>query len=291
VQVQLISREPLRAARIRSLRLNFEPPLVDKVLGEIWPIWQVEPGVEREFTLYMQPLFAVGNPGFDLLRLRSSSAVPIHLLSVRAGPDAVLRLGGGQELWPGLLEESLGEDGAVELRFPTPVRGGNQTYELKFSTKVFLQSTVFSVELERQTRPGRVQKVSSGNASELVSSQSLVVVSDLGETQLLREVQVVPSIFTPNGDGINDRAEISLSVYHLEGDKELGIEIYDLSGRRVRELSHLSARPSGQHSASWDGRDERGLLVAPGIYVVAVRVATDIDAEGTQVARLVHVVY
>ncbi len=291
IQVKLVSREPFRAARIRSLRLNFEPPLVDEVLGEIWPIWQVQPGVEREFTLYVQPLFATGNPGFDLLRLRSSSAVSIQLLSVRAGPDALLRLGGGQELWPGLLQESQSEDGALELRFPTPVLGGSQTYELKFITKVFLQSTVFDVELERQTRPGRVQKVSSGDASQLVSSQSLVVVSDLEQTQLLRDVQVVPSVFTPNGDGVNDRTEISFSVYHLEGDKQLGVEIYDLSRRRVRELSRLSARPSGEHSVRWDGRDERGLLVAPGIYVVAVRVATDIDAEGTQVARLVHVVY
>ena len=40
IEVRLVSREPLRAARIRSLQLNFEPPLVDNVLGEIWPIWR-----------------------------------------------------------------------------------------------------------------------------------------------------------------------------------------------------------------------------------------------------------
>lgn len=291
VEVRLISREPLRAARIRSLQLNFEPPLVDKVLGEIWPIWQVEPGVEREFTLYLKPEFAAGNPGFDLVRLRTSSAVPIELLSVRAGPDAALRLGGGQTLWPGVLAESQDEDGAVELRFPTPILGGNQTYELKFNTKVFLQSTVFSAELERQTRPGRTQKISSGDASALVSSQSLVVVSDLDKTKLLRDVAIVPNVFTPNGDGINESAQIELSVYHVEGEKELGIEIYDLSGQRVRELSRQSARPSGQHSIRWDGRDEYGALVTPGIYLVKVRFGTDSQAEGTQAARLVHVVY
>jgi hypothetical protein len=290
-EVRLVSREPLRAARIRSLQLNFEPPLVDKVLGEIWPIWQVEPGIEREFTLYIKPEFASGNPGFDLVRLRTSSAVPIELLSVRAGPDAALRLGGGQELWPGILVESQDEHGAVELRFPTPILGGNQTYELKFKTKVFLQSTVFSAELERQTRPGRVQKISSGDASTLVSSQSLVVVSDLDKTKLLRDVAIVPSVFTPNGDGINESTQIELSVYHVEGDKELGIEIFDLSGRRVRELSRQSARPSGEHSVAWDGRDEDGALVIPGIYLIKVRFGTDSQAEGTQAARLVHVVY
>ena len=118
IEVRLVSREPLRAARIRSLQLNFEPPLVDNVLGEIWPIWEVEPGVEREFTLYVRPQFALGNPGFDLLRLRSSSDVPIELISVRSGTDAVLRLGGGQTLWPGVLEDALEEDGSVVLSFP-----------------------------------------------------------------------------------------------------------------------------------------------------------------------------
>lgn len=37
IEVRLVSCESLRAARIRSLQLNFEPPLVDNVLGEVWP--------------------------------------------------------------------------------------------------------------------------------------------------------------------------------------------------------------------------------------------------------------
>lgn len=291
VEVRLVSREPLRAARIRSLQLNFEPPLVDNVLGEIWPIWQVEPGIEREFILYVKPQFASGNPGFDLMRLRSSSDVPIELVSVRAGADAALRLGGGSDLWPGVLQDERDADGAVALRFPSPVLRGNQIYELKFRTKVFLQSTVFSVELERQTRPGRVQRVSSGDASALVSSQTLVVVSDLEDTQLLRDVVVNPNVFTPNDDGINDRVSIELSVYHVEGEKELGIGIFDLSGHRVRDLSTRRVRPSGEHVVAWDGRDERGALVHPGIYAVQVRFGTDSAAEGTQVVRLIHVVY
>jgi flagellar hook assembly protein FlgD len=156
---------------------------------------------------------------------------------------------------------------------------------------VFLQSTVFSAELERQTRPDRVQKVSSGDASALVSSQSLVVVSDLEKTQLLRDVTIVPAVFTPNSDGVNDSAQIRLSVYHVEGDKELGVDIFDLSGHRVRNLSRQSTRPSGEHSVSWDGRDRDGHLVAPGIYLVKVHFSSDSQAEGTQAARLVHVVY
>ena len=169
---------------------------------------EVEPGVEREFTLYVRPQFALGNPGFDLLRLRSSSDVPIELISVRSGTDAVLRLGGGQTRGPTCQKMRLrGRLGSAELS--RPVLGRQRVYELKFKTKVFLQSTVFSAELERRTRPGRVQRVSGGDASALVSSQTLVVVSDLEETQLLRDVRVEPVRLHPTATELTTACALS----------------------------------------------------------------------------------
>jgi len=291
VQVKLLSGEPLRAARIRNLRLRFGPPLVDRVLGEIWPVWQVEPGMEQEFTLYVRPEFAAGNPGFDRLRLRSSAAAPLELVSVRAGQDRSLRLGTARRVWPGEREVGRGEEGGVELIFPEPVVRGGTTYEIRFRTRVFLQSTIFAAELERLTRPGIVQTISPGDASQLVSSQTLVVVSELQETRLLADVAVVPAAFTPNGDGMNDETTIRLSVFHLEGDKALHVEIYDLVGHRVRDLSVQRARPSGEHGIRWDGRDDGGNLLPPGIYAVRVHLDTDVGAAGTQAMKLVHVVY
>ena len=291
VQVKLRSREPLRAARIRDLQLRFEPPLVDKMVGEIWPVWQVEPGVEQDFVLYLRPEFAAGNIGFDRLRLYSASAAPIELLSVRSGGDTALRVGGGRKLWPGELVLEQGAEGEVELAFPEPVSRGSSIYELKFRTKVFLQSTTFTAELEQASQPGRVQLVSDGDASSLISSQSLVVVSDLERTRLLKDVAVVPKVFTPNGDGINDHTEIELAIFHLEGAKQLRVAIYDLSGRRVRDLSVDTEHPSGERRVEWDGRDEIGVVVPPGLYVVQVGFAADSDAAGTHAARLVHVAY
>ena len=290
-QVRLLSREPLRAARIRNLRLRFGPPLVDKVVGEIWPVWQVEPGVEQEFTLYMRAEFAAGNPGFDRLRLRSSSAAPIELISVRAGRESQLRLGSARQLWPGTLALEQGEEGAAELVFADPVVRSGETYAIRFRTKVFLQSTVFTTELERETRPGVVQAISPGDASSLVASQELVVVSELRDTRLLDEVVVEPPLFTPNGDGINDETTIRLSVFHLEGEKALRVELFDLSGRRVRELSVQRLHPSGEHRIRWDGRGDDGRLLPPGIYGVRVHLATDIGAAGATVVKLVHVAY
>ena len=281
----------MRAAKIRSLRLNFEPPLVDEILAEIWPVWGVEPGSEQEFTLYIHPEFADFNPGFDLLRLRSSSVVPLELLSVSKGTDEALRFGVGETLWPGMLKHTMLEDGTVELRFPEPVFEGDQIFELRFKTKVFVQSTSFVVELESKSRPGRIQQVSPGDASSLVPSQSLVAVSDLGEKGLLRSVRVTPSIITPNGDGSNEFTQIQLSIYHVEGTKKLDVVVYDLSGARMRDLTATRNRLSGELRVDWDGRDDTGRMVRPGIYAIRVEFNADADVENTGAICLVHVVY
>ncbi len=46
----------------------------------------------------------------------------------------------------------------------------------------------------------------------------------------------------------------------------VALSVYDLSGRLVRTLV-AGSRPAGPQAASWDGRDERGLPVASGIYL------------------------
>jgi len=44
------------------------------------------------------------------------------------------------------------------------------------------------------------------------------------------------------------------------------LHIYDVEGRLVRVLVS-GYREAGNHSAIWDGRDEKGALVATGIYL------------------------
>ena len=69
------------------------------------------------------------------------------------------------------------------------------------------------------------------------------------------------------------------------------MEVYDLSGRRVRDLSTATPYPSGERRVEWDGLDENGALVPPGIYLARVGFDTDSGADGTHVSRLVHVIY
>ena len=290
-QVRLLTQQPLRTAQMRSLRLKLAPPLVDQTFAEVWPIDGVEPGTDQLFSMYIRSVFGPDNSGFDRLRLHSSSSVPIELLSLREGSEAQLRAGTGRELWPGPLELARLEDGSVELTFPAPVTRGRSLYEARFRTRIFLSGTVFGAELRRTTRPEIVQAISEGDAGSLAASQSLVVVADVENFPLLDRVRSLPQVFTPNGDGINDQAEIHFTIYRLIRARRIEVGIYDLSGRKVRALSLRRENPSGDHSVIWDGRDDAGALVRPGTYLVRVAFAADVGAGKTQAASLVGVVY
>ncbi|HET7224362.1 MAG TPA: FlgD immunoglobulin-like domain containing protein, partial [Candidatus Eisenbacteria bacterium] len=42
---------------------------------------------------------------------------------------------------------------------------------------------------------------------------------------------------------------------------------YDLAGRERRVLA-AAALPAGEHAIRWDGRDDRGARLPPGLYLV-----------------------
>jgi hypothetical protein len=275
VQVRLLSSDPLRAAQISRLALNISAPLVDQVTAEIWPVRGLEAGREHEFTMYWQPRFAPTDLGFDQIVLRSSASAPLDLVSVRRGSDFALRQGGGISLWPDELELMESEPSVLRLAFPAAVRGGESIYAIRFRTQIFLNSTVFSLGLSNGLRPGIEQAVSAGDVGAAAPSQSLVVVADLRKASLLVNPEVTPRIFTPNGDGINDKTTLSFSVFRVEGERGFEVGVYDLAGRRVRDLSFASQSASGEHEVVWDGRADGGWFAGPGVYLLRVGFTTD----------------
>ena len=53
------------------------------------------------------------------------------------------------------------------------------------------------------------------------------------------------------------------------------VAVYDVAGRRLRELHHgwLS---SGRHERAWDGRDDAGRPLAAGVYFLGVRTGAEV---------------
>ncbi|MDR0676677.1 MAG: gliding motility-associated C-terminal domain-containing protein [Elusimicrobiota bacterium] len=69
-------------------------------------------------------------------------------------------------------------------------------------------------------------------------------------------------IFTPNGDGINDK----ILFNNLDNEK-LTLKFFDINGRKVRELKEAPYE--------WNGRDASGRLVESGLYIYQFKVKID----------------
>lgn len=75
--------------------------------------------------------------------------------------------------------------------------------------------------------------------------------------------RVYPNPYRPrNGQVVN----IPYRVLSVDGGKSIELRVYDPSGRLVRRIFALTASGGGFASITWDGRDERGRLLADGVY-------------------------
>ena len=141
-----------------------------------------------------------------------------------------------------------------------------------------------------------LQEVEEGNvvnfaAAELLEDRnSLSVVADISaqSKELVDNVELAPNPFTPNGDGINDELAISYDVLRLIRPSLVRLEVFDLTGRRQRLIEELQLT-SGGYTGIWDGRDEIGETVPPGVYVLRIR--ADTDNRESVVLKQVAVVY
>jgi hypothetical protein len=84
IQAQLLSNSPELAAGLRSIRVNFLPPVARQAVAELWPN-NVTPGEKREFELYFNSTFVQNQRGgqssrrFDEILI---DATPIEAIDV-----------------------------------------------------------------------------------------------------------------------------------------------------------------------------------------------------------------
>jgi pullulanase len=58
--------------------------------------------------------------------------------------------------------------------------------------------------------------------------------------------------------------------FDLRDAADVRLTVYDIAGRRVRGIFD-GRMPAGPHEVAWDGRDERGVRVAAGIYLYRIQ--------------------
>jgi hypothetical protein len=206
--------------------------------------------------------------------------------------DDILRSEDGSEL----IQMATAAD-SIWVRFPFSLNADLPTdthalIEVQFESQSFLEGIQFtSFVRASDSDEGVFQRVDTDgmDATELVDS-STARVSLLASGRALIHDVVMASVFTPNGDGINDELTVSFALLKVSQERPLGVAFYDLSGRLVGrgQVVKMTGK-AGEQIFTWDGRDLDGQVVAPGIYLC--RIEVEADDRDNHLTRLVHVAY
>ena len=116
------------------------------------------------------------------------------------------------------------------------------------------------------------QQLDAGDATdELGSNQLHVLASGEHLDRVIGDMQIRPRIITPNGTG---KTIACRSPTACSGSRaEVTMVFYTLDGRPFRRLDWT--QPAGNHSVAWDGLDEYGRPLDPGLYLCQVTAKTD----------------
>ena len=163
---------------------------------------------------------------------------------------------------------------------------------LRFAAPVFVNGTTLEMAV-RNTGGGTNlaapwQNVEAGDAAAQISSNALSINLPL-DAKTVDEFHVVPNPFTPNGDGINDETEIRFSVFKLTAPRQARVRVYTLAGHRVWEQTQMLE--SGHAIIPWNGADQNGHKVPPGLYICQVDLDVDQQSSSATRTRLLSIAY
>ena len=287
VRATLVSDSPDTAATLHAIRLNYTEPLADGFLGELSPTRVETLAVERPFSIYVRPEFGPANPGLDGLLLAAPDGMRLHSFAgLYAGSEADLLHGTDLERFKVEAQDETTDDDSLLVTFP--VIGPEAEVELlrlDFSGELFSvggKIRTFALLDENSGDDIVWQEVDEGDASSAVDHNSLVVVGLQSDRELFTSFDL-PAAFSPNGDGVNDLAALRFSVVLVGRSRAVSVQIHDLSGRLVRRLDEQRPFSAGAYRIEWNGNDDSGRLVPPGIY--ALRFHIDADTGGADLDR------
>ena len=113
------------------------------------------------------------------------------------------------------------------------------------------------------------QPVEPGDASTALGTNNLRVLGIAADGGPVVELDFSTGVLTPNGDQVHDEVEIGYALLGLPEDIEVALKVFALDGHQVVER-HLGWQRFGEQHVRWDGRDETGYLLPPGLYLVEI---------------------
>ena len=297
IRATLLSDDPDLTPTLRSIRLHFADPVALSLRAEIAPFQVDRLGVERVFSLYVQPRFERLDPGFDELLLTAPGNMALSLGGVFGGRADEFKAKADEVPALEQVEVVPTAPDSLLVRFPrVGPDGAIEILRLDFTAALFATGAVLQASLRNSDAAGggTWQRVDPGEVLAHIPGNTTTVVSSFESQALLTDVAVRPAVFSPNGDGINDRTFFFFKVVRVGDDSPVEAAVYHLDGRRVRVLGERRAVSAGSYEIGWDGRDEGGALVPPGLYCVRLHIRTNTagaQVEDKTVLRTVAVAY
>ena len=259
---------------VRSLELDAWPPAAATLVGEICPA-AAQAGTTSQYTYALRPTISAQHSGFDRLEISSLSFLgAVH--EVRIADEVVD--------W----EAEISESHRLVVRLPHLQASDSGTLvEVDFDAQVLRYGASFDGRVWHSAQtPPMTQRVDPGDATSEFEGNRLSVATAEQSDRLLH-VETIPRVFTPNGDGVNDQLTIEYDILEMTGAASISVGIHDLTGRVIRSL-HRGQEGVGRYRQEWDGTDNGGRPLPPGVYLIRLVMITD----GSNDARteIVHVV-
>jgi len=230
-------------------------PIAQRTLGAVIPN-QVPIMEESQLTYRIRFDFASGDLGVDTVAVSTPS--PARVEGVRWNQEVL-----SEDEYTDLTDKHF-----IKLGFDqTLAADDTAALEIDFLTTLFFSENAYpSLVISRNA---------AGNPQTVEQAESTWTVTTVGIPEgTLVSVEAKPNPFSPNGDGLFDETLISYFVAKIAYPQPLSIKIFDLNGDLIRTLRDQDD-PAFFYEIAWDGRDDDGDLVAPGLYIYQVRLKAD----------------
>lgn len=262
-RILLETDNPFITPMVESVRVEFDPRrLATSTQGHVFPV-KAQMGQEVRLTYTVQ---VVRNPdtgyGIDLLALNR----PARLDELRV--DGMVIPPDGYEIIQAGPQSVQSPHLAVRLASQHRITD-RADIELDFTT-VFLKGSeeviMFLGSFEEGSDPDNLQRVESRTGHQT----SLVKVTDFLSSLVPRNsVELRPRVFKPDR---RRGTKIEFDLTRIQIPVPVTVTIYDLSGRRICAVAEDEMVVAGRISIPWDGFDNHGDPLVPGIYLCKIQV-------------------
>lgn len=268
------SDDARQSAIVNNLTFQFSTPtLADELTAEISP-GEVTLGEAHTFDYYIRSTFAASNDGFDRIEIATPFAATVSEVELDGVPVGFA------------VDETPQGHLGIQLT-QNRVSQSGQLLRVRLNGLVTVYGTTFFAKVFDSQKDELGQDVVAGDATPAAESNRLSVQGRL-RSELILDLSVSSPAFSPNGDGINDQLQISYILLRALREVNTDLSLRDLSGRLVRRLQSGGA-VNGPQGLRWDGRDDGGSAVPPGLYLLHLSIETDTGTE--ERTRLVGVAY